>query len=96
MKNLITQPIITEKSLALANEQNIYTFEVVYSATKSQIKKLIEKIFEVEVEQINTIVAPSKRRRVGKKRQAILKTTQKKALVKLKSGQTIELFDISK
>jgi len=96
MKNLITQPIITEKSLALANEQNIYIFEVVYSATKSQIKKLIEKIFEVEVEQINTIVAPSKRRRVGKKRQAILKTTQKKALVKLKSGQTIELFDISK
>jgi len=92
---LIKKPLITEKTLELANEQNIYTFEVDYKATKTQIAAMIEQLFEVEVERVNTQIAPSKRRRVGPKRTEKLSTTNKKALVKLKSGQSIELFDVT-
>ncbi len=95
MSKLIKKPIITEKTLNLANEQNVYTFEVAFKAAKPQIKSEIEELFEVEVERVNTIVAPSKRRRVGSRRIQKLNTVQKKALVKLAPGQKIELFDIS-
>lgn len=91
---LIKKPVITEKSLKLANEQNVYTFLVDYHAKKSQIKSAIEDLFEVKVVKINTLVEPSKRRRVGKQRRPKVSTVNKKALVKLESGQTIELFDI--
>lgn len=95
MKKLIKRPIITEKSLALANQENIYTFEVDYLASKTQIKSLVETLFEVEVEKINIIISPSKRRRTGSKRLLKLSPVYKKALVKVKSGQKIELFDVS-
>ena len=91
---LIKKPVVTEKSISLANEQNVYTFIVDYSAKKNQIKAAIEDLFEVEVEKINTLVAPSKRRRVGRQRTKKLSTVNKKALIKLKPGQTIDLFDI--
>ena len=91
---LIKKPVITEKSIRLANEQNVYTFFVDYQAKKSQIKSAIEELFDVEVVKINTLVAPSKRRRVGRQRREKLSTVNKKALIKLKPGQTIELFDI--
>jgi large subunit ribosomal protein L23 len=92
---VIKKPLITEKTLELANEHNTYTFEVDYKASKSQIAATIEKLFEVEVERVNTQVMPSKRKRVGPKRTEKLSTSNKKALVKLKSGQTIELFDVT-
>lgn len=92
--NLIKRPVITEKSLSLANQENVYTFEVAYKANKTQIKQAIEELFEVEVERVNTIIRPSKRRRVGRRRLSRLFPATKKALVKLASGQTIELFDI--
>ncbi|MBD3249974.1 MAG: 50S ribosomal protein L23 [Candidatus Pacebacteria bacterium] len=91
---LIKKPVITEKSVRLANEQNVYTFYVDYKASKSQIKAAIEELFEVEVIRVNTLIAPSKRRRTGKKRMPNLTTVKKKALVELKQGQTIDLFDI--
>ncbi len=93
--SLIKRPLITEKTLQLANEQNVYVFEVDYKATKTQIQSAIEEIFEVEVERVNTQLMPSKRRKVGKKRMPKLSTSSKKAMVKLSDGQTIELFDIS-
>ncbi len=91
---LIKQPVITEKSIDLANQQNIYCFRVDRQATKPQIKQAIEKLFAVEVIRVNTIIMPSKRRRTGKKRLPKLEAVWKKALIKLKAGQTIELFDI--
>lgn len=95
MNTLIKKPIITEKTLSLANEENIYTFEVAYSATKTQIKTLVEELFDVKVERVNIAILPSKRRRVGVKRLPSLKTVKKKALVKVEAGKTIELFDTS-
>lgn len=91
---LIKKPLISEKSLRLANEQNIYSFEVDFAATKTQIKAAVEELFEVEVTRVNTLIKPSKRRRVGRQRRTKLTPVKKKALVQLKEGQTIDLFDI--
>ncbi len=93
--NLIKRPLITEKTLQLANEQNVYTFEVDFKATKTQIASAIENLFEVKVEGVNTQITPSKRKRVGPKRVSKLSTTGKKALVRVKQGDTIELFDVT-
>lgn len=95
MNSLIKRPIITEKTLSLANQENVYTFEVAYNATKTQIKSLVEELFDVKVKKVNIIILPSKRRRVGVKRMPSLKTVQKKALVKIEAGKTIDLFDTS-
>ncbi len=92
---LIKRPLITEKTLQLASEQNVFTFEVDYKASKTQIKEAIQQLFDVKVEQINTQLMPSKRRKTGKKRLINLSTASKKALIKLQEGQTIELFDIT-
>lgn len=86
--DVIKAPIITEKSAALA-EQNIITFSVNPKANKTQIKQAVEKIFNVEVEKINTINVKPRKRRVGR---YVGKTNRvKKAIVKLKEGSSIEL-----
>ncbi len=92
--NLIKRPVITEKSLLLANKENVYTFEVAYKANKTQLKQAIQDLFEVDVERVNTIIRPSKRKKTGRYRRLKLEPATKKALVKLAEGQTIELFDI--
>lgn len=95
MSTIIKRPIITEKTLSLANQDNVYTFEVDYSSTKTQVKAEVEALFDVKVEKVNIAILPSKRRRVGVKRLPSLKTVQKKALVKVEAGKTIDLFDTS-
>lgn len=85
---IIKKPIMSEKAYSLM-ESGIYTFFVNDSATKEQIKKQIKSQFSVEVARVNILSAKSKSKRVGKTR----KTTQvgggKKAIVKLKPGQSI-------
>ncbi len=86
--DIIFAPVVTEKSAYNAGN-GIYTFKVAKSATKTQIKKTIENQFGVHVEKINTLVTKPKDRRVGK---YTGKTkTYKKAIVTLKSGETIDL-----
>ena len=58
---ILKRPIITERSLALANQQNTYTFEVHATATKNQVKTLIEELFDVTVIRVRTIVSQAKR-----------------------------------
>jgi len=91
----IIKPVITEKSLRLANNENTYVFEVQMTANKNQIKEAIEKLFEVKVEKIRTIVKYRELKRTGKKRMTIRSGKTKKALATLKSGQSIDLFDMS-
>ena len=89
--NLIKYPSLTEKSINLYGDRQ-YTFIVDRVLTKTQIKYIIEKIFKVEISQVNTCVLPTKTRRVGQftgKR-----PRYKKAYVKLKEGNNItELFN---
>lgn len=88
--SVIKKPIITEKSLSLA-QQGWYTFEVDPKATKGRIKEEIEKQFKVEVEKVRVLRRPPKPKRWGLHRG---KTQEvRKALVKLRKGK-IDLFEL--
>jgi len=86
MKNLyqvIKRPVITEKS-ALQASQGKYTFEVDKRAAKGEVKRAVEKIFGVVVLNVQTANVKGK----GKK------SDWKKAVVTLKEGDKIELFEV--
>jgi len=86
--DIIIAPVITEKSM-LERSNNVYTFKVVKTASKDEIKKAIEDAFKVQVDKVNTLNTKAKRRRVGK---YTGKTkTYKKAIVTLKDGSSIDL-----
>ena len=87
-RDIIKAPIITEKSSTLA-QNNTYVFSVDVKANKTQIKEAIEKIFNVSVENVNTVNVKPKKKRVG--RYAGKTNRVKKAIVKLKEGSSIEL-----
>ncbi len=84
----IISPNITEKSTTLS-EFNKIVFKVHKGATKSSIKKSIEKIFKVNVVKINTINLKGKTKLVRNKKTS--KSGYKKAIITLKKGQSIDL-----
>ena len=92
---IVIKPIITEKSVRLANTVNTYTFEVQTTANKNQVAESIEKLFGVDVIRTRTVVNQKETKRTGKKRMKVTTGKTKKALVTLKSGQSIDLFDTS-
>jgi len=88
---LIKYPSLTEKSINLYGDRQ-YTFIVDRSLTKTQIKFIIENIFNVKIIRVNTAILPVKKRRVGKSIGD--RSVYKKAYVKLKEGDTInDLFN---
>lgn len=89
-RDIILRPVITEKSMALM-EENKYTFIVDPRANKTEIKKAVEELFKVKVEKVNTMRVKGKTKRV---RNIIGREPDyKKAIVKLKKGDRIELFE---
>jgi large subunit ribosomal protein L23 len=88
--NIIRYPSITEKNTTLRTAQNKYVFEVVNKSTKPEIKKAIEKLFNVKVLSVNTMVVKGKFKRMGK--HAGYQSDWKKAIVRLAQGQTIAKF----
>ena len=86
--NIIVSPVITEKSTA-ASEQNKVVFRVSRDATKPQIKAAVEKLFDVKVESVNTIVRKGKTKifRGARGRQSDVKN----AVVTLAEGQRIDV-----
>lgn len=88
--NLIRYPSITEKNTILRENQNKYVFEVVKGATKPEIKEAVEKLFNVNVEAVNTILVKGKKKRMG--RNVGYRPDWKKAIVKIKAGQSIARF----
>ena len=84
----IISPNVTEKSTSLL-EFNKVVFKVHKGASKSSIKKNIEKIFKVNVVKINTINLKGKTKIIRNKR--TFKTGYKKAIITLKKGQSIDL-----
>ncbi|MFV0274878.1 MAG: 50S ribosomal protein L23 [Bacilli bacterium] len=89
-RQLIIAPILTEKSNN-AQKENKITFKVKKSADKTTLKIAVEKLFNVEVEDIKTINVSGKVRRKGRRDQGRT-SDYKKAIVTLKEGQTIK-FD---
>lgn len=89
--DIIIKPILSEKSYAdIANKK--YTFEVVKSANKTEIKKAVEELFGVKVKSVNTANIDGKLKRQGKSQGYT--SNYKKAYVQLKEdSKTIEFFD---
>ena len=90
--DIIQGPIITEKTMALKENFNKYTFKVSKGANKVEIKNAIEQIFKVKVESVNTINVLPKRKRVGKYEGYT--AAYKKAIVKLAAENKIDAFEI--
>jgi large subunit ribosomal protein L23 len=87
---IIRYPSITEKNTALRTSQNKFVFEVARLATKPQIKKAVEVLFNVKVLAVNTIVVKGKYKRMGKF--AGYQSDWKKAIIRLAAGQSISKF----
>ncbi len=87
---VLKRPLITEKYTALQAEGK-YAFEVSMSATKPQVKNAVEKAFKVSVTGLNMMNVAGRTRRVG--RRVIPAKPWKKAVVTLKPGDKIELFE---
>jgi len=88
--SIIRYPSVTEKNSTLRTVQNKYVFEVATKASKPEIKEAVEKLFDVKVVGINTMVVKGKYKRMG--RFAGYQSDWKKAIIKLASGQTIAKF----
>jgi large subunit ribosomal protein L23 len=94
MKNahdIIVKAIITEKGTRMREGGNKYLFEVHRDANKIEIKSAVEEIFEVKVEQVHTQFVLGKFKRLG--RFAGRRSNWKKAIVTLKQGDSIDLFE---
>lgn len=94
MKNpreVIIAPMLTEKTTSLQNANNNYTFKVSLNANKIEIAKAIERIFNVNVLSVNTIRQRGKTKRMG--RFVGKRADWKKAIVKLKEGDSITEFE---
>lgn len=89
--DIIRRPIITEKSMDQVADKK-YTFEVLKSANKIEIKKAVEEIFKVKVEKVTTMNYIGKPKRMGVHQGK--RADWKKAVVKLTpDSKTIELFE---
>ena len=88
---VIRRPLVTEKAMLPAGEGSRYVFEVEKAATKIDVRKAVEKMFKVNVTQVNTLIVRGKTKRVG--RSSGRRSNWKKAFVSLKPGQKIEIFE---
>jgi len=88
MFDLIKRPLVTEKNTLRAGVQNEYAFEVALTANRKQIKQSIEKLFDVKVVRVNTMICRSSPRRLGK--MGGQRQLWKKALVKLREGDKFD------
>lgn len=88
--DVLRRPLVTEKNTTLQTAGK-YTFEVDATANKNQIKQAVEKAFNVKVTAVNVILVPGKERRVG--RRVLVSSRWKKAVVTLKSGDKITIFE---
>ena len=90
-EQVIRRPIVlTEKANVLREKHNQVVFEVARDANKVQIKEAVQKLFNVHVMGVNTMVMRGKDRRMGR---GYSKTQNwKKAIVTLKDGDTIDFF----
>lgn len=87
---VLRRPVITEKNTILM-DQNKYVFETEKKANKAQIKAAVEKAFGVTVVSVNVVTVPVKPRGFGRLRGR--RPAWKKAIVTLKPGDKIEIFE---
>jgi large subunit ribosomal protein L23 len=92
--SVIRKPIITEKFSALSEKENKYSFIVDRKANKEEIKTEVEKLYQVKVLDVNTMIYPGKKKTRYTRRNIITGRTKsfKKAIVTLKQGDQIDFY----
>jgi large subunit ribosomal protein L23 len=90
-RDVIIEPVVSEKSYDLIDDFNTYTFVVDRGANKTQIGQAVSAIFEVDVVSVNTMNRKGKVKRVGYT--VGKRKDTKRALVKLAEGDSIDLFE---
>jgi large subunit ribosomal protein L23 len=87
---ILIKPVVSEKSYHQITE-NRYTFRVHPDAHKTQVRQAVEELFDVKVTSVNIVQMPAKPKRRGMIRGT--KSGWKKAIVELKAGDKIEIFE---
>jgi large subunit ribosomal protein L23 len=90
---ILIAPVVSEKSYHMINERK-YCFRIHPDAHKTQVRQAVEAQFEVEVESVNIVSMPSKPKRRGLSHGR--RPGWKKAIVKLREGHSIEIFQGAK
>ena len=85
---ILLAPLVTEKSSRVAEEGNVVVFEVATTASKPEIRRAVESLFEVKVADVTTVNVNGKTKRFG--RSFGRRSDWKKAYVKLAEGQEID------
>jgi large subunit ribosomal protein L23 len=91
LSEVLRRPLVTEKNTAIQAPRGKYVFEVAAEANKAQVKQAVEKAFNVSVTQVNVMTISGKRRRM--RGRMVMTPSWKKAIVTLKPGDKIELFE---
>jgi len=91
-RSIIIRPVVSEKSYGLL-DAGVYTFVVDPSATKIEISRAIESIFNVQVAKVNTLNRKGKRKRNRKSQTFGQRPDSKRAIVTLAAGGRIDLFE---
>ncbi|MGC8626115.1 MAG: 50S ribosomal protein L23 [Acidimicrobiales bacterium] len=94
-RDVVIRPVVSEKSYALS-EKGVYIFIVHPGAGKVEIRRSVERIFNVKVAKVNTLNRPGKRKRNNGKSPTYGKRPDtKRAIVRLAAGNSIPLFESS-
>jgi large subunit ribosomal protein L23 len=91
LHDVIVRPVVTEKSTEQLDQNAAYTFVVNVDANKVEIAKAVETLFNVKVKTVRTMQYRGKERRVG--RHIGHRAAWKKAVVTLRDGDSIEIFE---
>jgi large subunit ribosomal protein L23 len=89
--DVVKRPIDTEKLNRLRDRENKYGFEVALKASKTEVKQAVESLFKVKVVDVKTSIVRGKMRRIG--RSEGMRPNWKKAIVTLKEGDAISIFE---
>ena len=87
---VLLAPVVSEKSYAQIEETNTYSFRIHPDAHKTQVRQAVEELFDVKVVRVNIAKVQQKPKRRGLHRGT--KPGWKKAIVQLRPGDTIEIF----
>lgn len=92
--DVLIRPVLSEKVNKLTEKFNRYTFIVNRKANKLEIKKAVEEFYGIQVQEVNTLVMPSKAKSRNTKAGVVSgrKPAKKKAIVTVAEGETIDLY----
>ena len=98
VRTILVRPILTEKMLNLQEKEGKYAFVVSKEANKIEIKKAVEKKFDVTVDAVRTLHVQGKTKRMNTRRGLTRgkRSDWKKAIVQLRKGDSIDFFEGTK